>query len=319
MIDRHATLSARAAGREVALIAVAAFVYFGVRGSTQDKIGRAFENADWILRVERALAIDWERALQDPLLEHQWLLTATNWVYVYGHWPVIAACGVALYLWRRDRYVLLRNAMFISGLIGFAFFAGFPTAPPRFADPGVVDTVSQYSHGYRALQPPALTNKYAAFPSLHLGWNLLVGIVLFGATRRPAIRAFAVVMPVAMAFAVVATANHFVLDVVGGTAVVLVGFFAARHLSVRTIEREGGQPARRVEAATSPVRRRSSVGELPRGVAGGRGARRRRDRGRRAPLSRPPRGAPSEDAGAGSDPLGPVEARKPVRAAPSRH
>ena len=121
---------------------------------------------------------------------------------------------IALYVWRHDRYVLLRNAMFISGLIGFLFFAGVPMAPPRMADPGVVDTVTEYSDGYRALQPPALTNKYAAFPSLHAGWNLLLGIVLFQATTHRAVRAFAVAMPAVMAFAVVASANHFVLDVV---------------------------------------------------------------------------------------------------------
>ena len=57
-------------------------------------------------------------------------MTATNWVYVYGHWPVIAACGIALYIWRRERYVLLRNAMFISGLIGFGFFAACPDGAP---------------------------------------------------------------------------------------------------------------------------------------------------------------------------------------------
>ena len=100
--------------------------------------------------------------------------------------------------------------MIISGLIGFVFFAVVPMAPPRFVLPEIVDTVTESSSGYRALQPPALTNQYAALPSLHFGWNLLLGIVLFQATTRIPVRAFAVGMPVAMAFAVVATANHYV-------------------------------------------------------------------------------------------------------------
>lgn len=306
-----------AVAREIGLIAAAALVYFGVRGFTEDRVDRAFANADALLRAERALGIDWERALQELIIDHRWLLTATNWVYVYGHWPVIVACGVVLYVRSRDHYRLLRNAMFISGLIGFVFFAGFPVAPPRLADPGIVDTVTEYSHGYRALQPPALTNKYAAFPSLHAGWNILVGIVVFQATTSRTIRAFAVAMPVAMAFAVVATANHFVLDVAAGTVVVLVGLLAAS-LITPTLG-AGERPRRWIErSARSPVRHCASVRELPDRPAGSRGAGDRGGRGRRAPLSRSTRGAPSEDARAVADPVGPVEARESVRAAPRR-
>jgi hypothetical protein len=311
-IGRH-PISLPAVTREVGLIAFAALAYFGVRGFTEDRIDRAFDNADALLRLERALGIDWERAFQEPLLDHQWLLTLTNWVYVYGHWPVIAACGIALYVWRHDRYVLLRNAMFISGLIGFLFFAGVPMAPPRMADPGVVDTVTEYSEGYRALQPPALTNKYAAFPSLHFGWNLLLGIVIFQATTHRAVRAFAVAMPAAMAFAVVASANHFVLDVVAGAVVTLVGLELAKLLDVRTIVQDDERPGQRFwPFVSSPVRRRAPVRKLHGRPADRRSARGSGDRGGRPPLPGAPGGAPPEDARTDPDPVGPLEAREPV-------
>jgi hypothetical protein len=311
-IGRH-PISLPAVAREVGLIAFAAVAYFGVRGFTEDRIDRAFDNADALLRLEGALGIDWERAFQEPLLDHQWLLTLTNWVYVYGHWPVIAACGIALYVWRHDRYVLLRNAMFISGLIGFLFFAGVPMAPPRMADPGVVDTVTEYSEGYRALQPPALTNKYAAFPSLHAGWNLLLGIVLFQATTHRAVRAFAVAMPAVMAFAVVASANHFVLDVVAGAVVVLVGLAVATFLDARTIVHEDERPGRRIGPSTSsPLRRRASVRQLHARPTDRRGARGPGDRGGRPPLSGAHGSAPPEDARTDSAPVGSMEAREPV-------
>ena len=74
--------------------------------------------------------------------------------------------------------------MFLSGAIGFLFFALLPVAPPRLADPSLIDTVTLHSEAYRALQPPGLTNQYAAFPSLHFGWNLLVGFAVWGATRN---------------------------------------------------------------------------------------------------------------------------------------
>jgi hypothetical protein len=102
-----------------------------------------------------------------------------------------------------------------------------PVAPPRLLELGLVDTVSSQSDAYRALQPPGLTNQYAALPSLHIGWNMAVGIVLFATTAHLAVRAFAVLSPLAMGFAVVATANHFVVDVAAGVAVMLVGLAGA--------------------------------------------------------------------------------------------
>lgn len=219
--------------REAALVGFAVLVYFGVRGLTEGRVETAFANARELLRIEDAVGFAWELRIQATIVGHDVLTAFANWVYVYGHWPVIAACGVLLYVYRRDRYRLLRNAMIISGLIGFVFFAAVPVAPPRMVLPEIVDTVTEYSSGYRALQPPSLTNQYAALPSLHFGWNLLLGIVLFQATTRIAVRTFAVVMPAAMAFAVVATANHYVLDAVAGVSLVLIGHAAALALDAR--------------------------------------------------------------------------------------
>jgi hypothetical protein len=309
-----AVSGARAGLREVGLILVAALVYFGVRGLSQGRRELAFADAHTLLDVERRLGLAWEQALQNAVIDHHTLLTMTNWVYVYGHWPVIAACGVVLYVRDRDRYRVLRNAMIISGLCGFVFFAGFPVAPPRFADPGIVDTVTEYSHGYRALQPPALTNMYAAFPSLHAGWNLLVGIVVFRATTRLGIRIFAVAMPLAMAFAVVATANHWVLDVVGGTVIVLLALVAAERLAATTI-REGERSRSTGPSARSPVRRRAQVRELPGRAASRRSARSAGDRGGRASLPGADGSPPPEDVGPRADPVGSLDAGEPVREA----
>ncbi len=207
--------------REIALVALAALTYFGVRNLTVGAAAEAFANADRLVRVEEFLRLDWERALQDALLDHDWVVIFFNWIYIWGHWPVIITTGIVLYRTRRDRYVLLRNAMFVSAAIGFLFFAVLPVAPPRLFEMGLVDTVTQQSDAYRALQPPGLTNQYAAFPSLHFGWNLLLGIVVYGSTRRVLPRALSIIGPAAMALAVVVTANHYVVDLVGGAVIVL--------------------------------------------------------------------------------------------------
>lgn len=193
----------------------------------------AVANARRLARLEERLGLAWEQGLQDALLGHASLVTLFNWIYIWAHWPVIITAAILLYRARPARYVLLRNAIFLSGAIGFVFFALLPVAPPRLVDPALLDTVTLHSNSYRALQPPGLTNQYAAFPSLHFGWNLLVGIVVFGATRSVPLRALAVLGPAAMALAVVVTANHYVLDLAGGMAVVLFALWVARRRQER--------------------------------------------------------------------------------------
>jgi hypothetical protein len=212
--------------RELALVGAAALCYFGVRNLTVGSAATAFANADRLQSLERKLSLGHENLLVGRTV----FVTLFNWVYIWGHWPVIIAVGVYLFRSHRQDYRLLRNAMFISGFIGFAFFAFFPVAPPRLVDPHLIDTVTLHSDAYRALQPPGLTNQYAAFPSLHFGWNLLVGVILWGASTNRLLRLFAVVGPSAMAIAVVATANHFLIDLAGGALVAGLGWWVARRL-----------------------------------------------------------------------------------------
>jgi hypothetical protein len=140
---------------------------------------------------------------------------------------VIIGVAAWLFVHNHERYLWLRRSMFASGMIGFAFFALVPMAPPRLANMGYIDTITTWSSSYRVMQPPDYANLYAAMPSLHFGWDLLVGIALFTSTTVLALRVFACVMPTLMAFAVVATANHWVLDVVVGLCVVTAGVAVA--------------------------------------------------------------------------------------------
>jgi membrane-associated phospholipid phosphatase len=271
-VERERRSAAGGIAHEVALVTLAMLVYFGIRHVTAGSPQTAFANADRVMRLESALGIAWEHALQSAVVPHAALVTLANWVYIFGHWPVILGVGAALYVYRPRHYYLLRNALFASGLIGFLFFALFPVAPPRLAEAGLVDTVTQRSEAYRALQPPGLTNQYAAFPSLHAGWNLLVGIVVALAVASLALRVAALALPVAMALAVVVTANHYVVDVAGGVVVVLVGLGIAilvqRRQDASTLRADGvsgdrgGRPPDR-----AAVRRGASRGEPPRQAA----------------------------------------------------
>jgi hypothetical protein len=220
--------------RESGLVVFAVLSYFMVRGLMSTSVDRAHEHAIALLKFERWLGIAWEADMQGWVSGHGWLAGLANSVYIYGHWPVIALT-LGWLLWKHgDEFRVVRNAMVISGLIGFVFFALYPMAPPRFlTELGFVDTVTRDTSAYRVLQPPAFTNQYAAMPSLHVGWNLLMGIAIFSTTRHAFWRTFAILMPLAMYISTILTANHFVLDGIVGSIVALTGLMIARYFSSR--------------------------------------------------------------------------------------
>jgi hypothetical protein len=226
--------------RQVLLVGLGVFLYFAVRGETEGAESAALENGQRILDVEEKLWLDWEMGLQSVVTSSQWLTTLSNWAYIWLHWPVIIVSLVWLHRSRRLHYLLLRNAMFVSGLIGLAIFIRFPVAPPRMLD-GFVDTVTDFSTSYRVFQPPHLVNKYAAVPSLHVGWNLLVGVAVYQAVANRWVRTLAVLSPIVMTLAVIATANHYVIDAVIGIVVAGVGlgvaFWVTPRLALRSAKK----------------------------------------------------------------------------------
>lgn len=218
---------------QVVVVAVAVFGYFQIRGLTNADPTVAHDHAWDVLALERWLGVDVEAAAQAPVLVRPWLLTVANWIYIWGHWPVIVAT-LSWLAWRHRRHFLrLRDAMLVSGAAGLVVFVTFPVAPPRLVDRELVDTVSLHSASYRVLQPPNFTNQYAAMPSLHAGWDLLIGIAIATAAASTAVRVLAGLLPVLMAYAVIATANHYVVDVVAGVLLALVGYAAAVRLERR--------------------------------------------------------------------------------------
>jgi membrane-associated phospholipid phosphatase len=218
---------------QAVLVGSAVFVYFGVRGLTEGSREVAEQHGQHIVDLERALGIYVEEVVNGPFADRGTLQTLANWIYIWGHWPVII--GTMLWLAFRHGHVLLRlrDAMVVSGALGMVIMATYPVAPPRLTGLGLVDTVTETSTAYRVLQPPGFTNQYAAMPSLHAGWDLLVGISIITATSSVALRLFGYLMPALMAVAVVVTANHYVLDVVVGVVLVLIGYWAALLLERR--------------------------------------------------------------------------------------
>lgn len=219
---------------ELLILLTGYFSYHLVRGAVEGRAEEAFANAQALIRVEQALGIFWEIQLQSLILGHQFLINFFNWVYIWGHIPVVGLLGLWIFLFRREHFARYRNAFLISGAIGLIFFVTLPTAPPRFiAEAGFIDTVTEHSNAYRVLQPPALVNQYAAMPSLHFGWNLLVAVAVFRMTRFWLARAFSLVMPVAVIAGIVLTGNHYILDGIIGGVIVLASLWIASLLNRR--------------------------------------------------------------------------------------
>jgi membrane-associated phospholipid phosphatase len=218
---------------ELGLFLLAYATYFGVRALTQGDVARAVANAGRLVHVERSVELDWEGALQGLVLGEEAFVDAVNAMYIWGHWPLLVIGGVLLFNLGQREYRRLRNVVLLSGALGLVVFALFPVAPPRLAGLGFQDTVTLHAQTYRTVLPPSLVNEYAAMPSFHAGWNLMLGIELFRVSRHLLLRGFALLMPAAMAFAVVATANHFVLDVFGGAITVVAALAVVSWLESR--------------------------------------------------------------------------------------
>lgn len=213
--------------RQFGAVLLGVFVYFRVRGLTAAKPSVALDHANEVLAFEKTLSLDQEHRLQIIATSHDWITNAANWVYIWGHWPVIITVMVWLAMRHRVVFLRLRNAMFVSGGIGLVIFATYPVAPPRLTTLGYIDTVTERSDAYRVLQPPAFVNPYAAMPSLHVGWDLLVGIAVATAAGSALLRIIGCLMPALMAIAVVLTANHYLIDGVAGAALALLGLAVA--------------------------------------------------------------------------------------------
>lgn len=214
----------QSAGWQVMMFAGPALMYFLVRSLSAGQRADAFANAAKIIDLQKSLGLDWEATLQGQILGTAWLVDLMNWIYIYGHFPLLIGALVVLFWRSRHNFVLLRNALIASGAIGLVCFAFFPVAPPRLFQPGIFfDSLTELSTSYQILQNPSVTNQFAAVPSFHVGWNLLVVIMLIRAMPFRLFKPVIAVLPALMAAAVLLTANHWVLDIVAGVAVALVG------------------------------------------------------------------------------------------------
>ncbi|WP_432054304.1 bifunctional glycosyltransferase 87/phosphatase PAP2 family protein [Streptomyces sp. bgisy022] len=217
---------------ELLLIRVTYAAYSQVRlaatgGSNSAGRARAEEHGRQILDLERVLHLDIEYAVNHAVVKIDWLRHFFDFYYTSFHF-VVPLTVLGLLYWRRPvDYRWARSALGFTTLLALVGFWLYPLAPPRLMPGlGIIDTV----HGVQDFSKPdygtltALTNQYAAMPSLHFGWSLWCGVVVAVIAPRTWMKLVGLLHPLFTAAAIVATGNHWILDAVGGALVVAAGF-----------------------------------------------------------------------------------------------
>jgi hypothetical protein len=205
------------------------YLYRLVRGFMDGQTAVAFEHARDIVSTERSLGVFFEPGLQHWVANHATpLLDVANFCYVNAHLIGTTSFMLWLYFTRRDSFPFVRNMFMIA--MGFALvgYMVFPTAPPRYLPEwGFTDTVSNFVGTHTASTASVLYNPFAAIPSMHVAFALLIGIPGARLTRTRWLRPLWYFYPVLVTFTVIVTANHFWVDAALGAIVAAASYVVA--------------------------------------------------------------------------------------------
>jgi hypothetical protein len=216
--------------RQIALFCGAYYLYRLARGIVDDRVGAAFHNAREIVAFERELHLFVEPDIQHFARAHEWLIDLSSWMYVNSHFVITTIALAWIYLRRNERFYFVRNMFMVAMGIALVLYVVFPTAPPRFLpELGFRDSVA----GFTGVDPRSgpqdvLVNPYAAVPSMHVCFALMLGVSMARMVRRRWASALWSIYPAVVSWVVVATANHWWTDAVLGalTAAVAAAFAA---------------------------------------------------------------------------------------------
>ncbi len=203
----------------------------------------AFANGERVMSVERSLHLFIEPAIQ------RWTLhdapAAFLWLANNTYFTCQFAISFGFMLWTyamaNHAFYFVRNTILLIDFIGLGGYFTVPTAPPRMF-PGFVDTLHTQPISMQSSLVQALGNPYAAMPSLHSAYAIVLGVTGVVVFRHPAVRALWTIYPAIVVYAIVATGNHFVLDALGGLAVAGIALVASLAIARGRFPRRGAAP-----------------------------------------------------------------------------
>ena len=220
--------------RQVLLLCATFYAYSVVRGIADDPgaAQAAFDNARGVMSLEQALGLFVEPSIQAWAMGSELVVDAASWVYVNAQTSVMLGALLWIYLFRNPSFYFVRNMMMVAMGLALVGYVLYPTAPPRFfPEWGFIDSVSEFT----GVEPDsgavdALFNPYAAIPSMHVAYALVIGWSLAKLVEHRILRTWWWAYPFVVTFVIVATANHFVLDALLGALVAGLAALSAREL-----------------------------------------------------------------------------------------
>jgi len=205
------------------LFFVAYQCYGLVRGLVAGKSDLAFANADRIVDFERSIGAFFEPSLQSSLLDHSWVIDIANWLYLNSHFTITISFLAWLYLFHNSNFYFVRNMFMVAMLLALIGYFLIPTAPPRLLPGGMfTDTIANLTGTAQDTKTAdLLLNKYAAVPSMHIGFSSMIAGTAFSIVKNPVGRFLWLLYPVVVFFVIVVTANHYWVDAAAGALVAL--------------------------------------------------------------------------------------------------
>jgi hypothetical protein len=221
--------------RQVFLFGGAYVAYTLVRALAEGSAGAAFTHARQLISFERTLHFFVEPSIQAWASGSHFVIVLASWLYVNAQTSVTIGALVYLYMRHNNRYYFERNMFMIAMLLALVAYIVFPTAPPRFLPEwGFVDTVSDYTgvhNNHESGSMSALVNMYAAVPSMHVAFALLIACPLARLARLRIARLAWLLYPLLMTFVIIVTANHFIVDAMLGALTAGVSAYGASWLA----------------------------------------------------------------------------------------
>jgi hypothetical protein len=222
---------------EVATIIGLYGLYEVVRGQGHATLGVAREHTDGIVALERHLHLFGERSIQQAAHWVPALPTLLGIAYITLHFLGTAAFLMWLHRTHPERFPVVRNTLIAATGVALSIYLLYPVAPPRLAGLGFVDTVTHNTKvNLSSDLLGSLYNPFAAVPSLHFGYALLVGVTVALLAKGRVARVIGWSYPAVMLLVIVATGNHFFFDAAGGALAIGIGYVAASRV---------GSPAKR--------------------------------------------------------------------------
>jgi membrane-associated phospholipid phosphatase len=219
--------------RQIVLFCGAYWLYRLVRGEVDGRATAAYENARHIVDLERTLGLFVEPAVNSWAAAQEWVADVASWLYVNSHFTITTVTLAFLYLRRNEHFYFVRNMFMVAMGIALVGYMAFPTAPPRFMpELGFTDSVAAFT-GVDTQASNVLFNPFAAVPSMHVAFALMLGMSMASVVRRSWARVLWRTYPLLVSFVVVATANHWWFDAFTGALTAAASALAAQALLAR--------------------------------------------------------------------------------------